>query len=239
AGLVDMLDVWGLSTTQAESSQEVLSQIARARDVGRPFDVLFLGIDLIGMDGLRLVERLRKADGFTGSIAMAMRCRARRGDRQRCTELGVDAVVTRPFSQSEVLDALALALARPVTAGPPLQPRRPLTILLADDNAVNREVAIAFLAGWGHSVTPVQDGVEALATLERQRFDVAILDVHMPGADGFQVTKEIRRREASTRQRLVIIAMTAHAMPGDREQCLAAGMDGYVAKPVQAEKLFQ
>jgi two-component system, sensor histidine kinase and response regulator len=239
AALVDMLDVWGLSTTQAESSQEVLSQVARARDAGRPFDVLFLGIDLIGMDGLRLVERLRKADAFAGPIIMLMRAVARRGDRERCAELGVNAVVTRPFSQSEVLDALALALARPVTAGPPLQPRRPLTILLADDNAVNREVAIGYLVGWGHSVTPVQDGAQALAMLERRRFDVAILDVHMPGADGFEVTTAIRRREAATGQRLAIVAMTAHAMPGDRERCLAAGMDGYVAKPVHAERLFE
>jgi two-component system, sensor histidine kinase and response regulator len=239
AALVDMLDVWGLSTTQAESSQEVLSQVARARDAGRPFDVLFLGIDLIGMDGLRLVERLRKADAFAGPIVMLMRAVARRGDRERCAELGVNAVVTRPFSQSEVLDALALALTRPVTAGPPLQPRRPLAILLADDNAVNREVAIGYLVGWGHSVTPVQDGVQALAMLDRRRFDVAILDVHMPGADGFDVTKEVRRREASTGQRLAIIAMTARAMPGDRERCLGAGMDGYVAKPVQAERLFE
>jgi two-component system sensor histidine kinase/response regulator len=239
AALVDMLDVWGLATTQAESSQEVLSQIARARDAGRPFDVLFLGIDLIGMDGLRLVERLRRADAFAGPIVMLMRAVARRGDRERCAELGVNAVVTRPFSQSEVLDALALALAPPVTAGPPLQPRRALTILLADDNAVNREVAIGYLVGWGHSVTAVPDGVQALAMLERRHFDVTILDVHMPGADGFEVTREIRRREAATGQRLAIIAMTAHTMPGDREQCLAAGMDAYVAKPVQAERLFE
>jgi len=239
AALVDMLDVWGMATTQAESSQEVLSQVARARDAGRPFDVLFLGIDLIGMDGLRLVERLRKADMFTGPIVMLMRAVARRGDRERCAELGVNAVVTRPFSQSEVLDALALALARPVTAGPPLHPRRPLTILLADDNAVNREVAIAYLAGWGHAVTPVQDGVQALAMLERRRFDAAILDVHMPGADGFEVTEQIRRREATTGERLAVIAMTAHALQGDRERCLAAGMDAYVAKPVQAERLFE
>jgi CheY-like chemotaxis protein len=104
---------------------------------------------------------------------------------------------------------------------------------------VNREVAIGYLVGWGHSVTPVPDGVQALAMLDRRRFDVAILDVHMPGADGFDVTKEIRRREASTGQRLAIIAMTARAMPGDRERCLGAGMDSYVAKPVQAERLFE
>jgi CheY-like chemotaxis protein len=228
-----------LATTQAESSPEVLSQIARAREAGRPFDVLFLGIDLIGVDGLRLVERLRNADAFNGPIVMLMRAVARRGDRERCAELGVNAVVTRPFSQSEVLDALAVALARPVTAGPPLQPRRALTVLLADDNPINREVAIGYLVGWGHAVTPVQDGLQALAMLERRRFDVAILDVHMPGADGFAVTAEIRRRETATGQRLAIVAMTAHAMQGDRERCLAAGMDAYVAKPIQAERLFE
>src|SRR5215813_2997861 len=239
ASLVDMLHVWGMTTMQAENGNEVMSEIARAHDAGRPYDLLFLGIDLIGEDGLRIVERLRMSNSFAGPIILLMRAVARRGDRERCAELGVNAVVTRPFSQSEVLDALALALARPVTAGPPLQPRRPLTILLADDNAVNREVAIGYLVGWGHSVTPVPDGVQALAMLERRRFDVAVLDVHMPGADGFDVTKQIRRREASTGQRLAIIAMTARAMPGDRERCLGAGIDGYVAKPVQAERLFE
>ena len=239
AALVDMLEVWGLLTTQAETSQEVLRQVTRARDAGRPYDVLFLGIDLVGVDGLRIAERLRHEEAFAGPIVMLMRAIARRGDRERCAELGVNAVITRPFSQSEVLDALALALARPIAAGPPLRPRRTLTILLADDNAVNREVALGFLVGWGHTVTSVPDGVQALAILERRRFDVAILDVHMPGADGFQVTHEIRRREAATGQRLAIVAMTADTLEGDREHCLAAGMDAYVAKPVQAERLFE
>ncbi len=224
ATLVDMLDAWGLMTTQAESGDEVLAAVAREHGDGKPFDVLFLGIDLVGMDGLRMVERLRALPGFAAPIVMLMRAVARRGDRERCVELGVNAVVTRPFSQSEVFDALALALARPAAPGPPRQPRRALTILLADDNAINREVAIAYLAGWGHAVTPVADGLQALDLLERQRFDAAVLDVHMPGADGFEVTREIRRREATN---------------GDREQCLAAGRDAYVAKPVEAERLFE
>jgi CheY-like chemotaxis protein len=239
AALIDMLEVWGMLTTQAETSQEVVRQVTRARDAGRLYDVLFLGIDLVGVDGLRIAERLRHDEAFAGPIVMLMRAIARRGDRERCAELGVNAVITRPFSQSEVLDALALALARPITAGPPLRPRRPLTILLADDNAVNREVALGFLVGWGHTVTSVPDGLQALAMLERRRFDVTVLDVHMPGADGFQVTHEIRRRETTTGERLAIVAMTAHTLEGDRERCLAAGMDAYVAKPVQAERLFE
>ena len=103
---------------------------------------------------------------------------------------------------------------------------------------MNREVAIGYLAAWGHTVTAVRDGIEALAMLERAAFDVAILDVHMPGADGFDVTRQIRRREATTGTRLPIIAMTADTLDGDRERCLQAGMDGYVAKPVQPERLF-
>ena len=239
ATLVDMLDAWGLVTTQAEDGDEVLAAVARGRDDGRPFDVLFLGIDLVGMDGLRMVERLRATPGFATPIVMLMRAVARRGDRERCVELGVNGVVTRPFSPSEVFDALALSLARPVAPGPPRQPRRALTILLADDNAINREVAIGYLAGWGHAVTPVADGRHALELLQRQRFDAAVLDVHMPGADGFEVTREIRRREAAMGGRLAIVAMTARALDGDREQCLAAGMDAYVAKPVEAERLFE
>jgi len=226
-------------TTQAESGDEVLAAVAREHGNGKPFDVLFLGIDLVGMDGLRMVERLRALPGFAAPIVMLMRAVARRGDRERCVELGVNAVVTRPFSQSEVFDALALALARPVEPGPPRQPRRALAILLADDNAINREVAIGYLAAWGHAVTPAADGLQALDLLERQRFDAAVLDVHMPGADGFEVTREIRRREATMGGRLAIIAMTARALDGDREQCLAAGMDAYVAKPVEAERLFE
>ena len=236
--LVDMLDAWGVTTIHAEGGEEVLATIARAQAAGRPYDALFLGIDLIGMDGLRVVERLRVSSAFGGPIVMLMRAVARRGDRERCAELGVNAVVTRPFSQSEVFDALALALKRPPAPAPPLRPYRALTILLADDNAVNREVAIGYLAAWGHTVTAVQDGIEALAMLERAAFDVAILDVHMPGADGFDVTRQIRRREATTGTRLPIIAMTADTLDGDRERCLQAGMDGYVAKPVLPERLF-
>jgi len=239
ASLVDMLHVWGMTTMQAENGNEVMSEIARAHDAGRPYDLLFLGIDLIGEDGLRIVERLRMSNSFAGPIIMLMRAVARRGDRERCAELGVSAVVTRPFSQSEVFDALALALGGPVTPAPLVRPRRVLSILLADDNAVNREVAIGYLTGLGHGVTAVHDGREALAALERGGFDVALLDLHMPGADGFEVTREIRRREAATGRKLAIVAMTAQALDGDREQCLAAGMDDYVAKPVQAERLFQ
>jgi CheY-like chemotaxis protein/anti-sigma regulatory factor (Ser/Thr protein kinase) len=245
AALVEMLDAWGMVTSQAETANEVVAVVARARDARRPYDVLFIGIDMVGMDGLRVVEHLRASNNFTGSIIMIMRAVARSGDRERCAELGVKAVVTRPLSQSEVFDALALALARPVTSGPALYasgtalyPRRTLDVLLADDNVINREVAMSYLSAWGHRVTPVQDGREALAMLEHHRFDVALLDIHMPGADGFDITRQIRRQETTTGRRLPIVAMTARARHGDRESCLSAGMDGYVAKPVQPELLF-
>jgi signal transduction histidine kinase/CheY-like chemotaxis protein len=238
ATLVDMLHGWGMVTTQAESGAEVVASLARGREDGRPFDVLFLGIDLIGMDGLHVVERLRAMPDFAVPIVMLMRAVARRGDRERCAELGVSAVLTRPFSQSEVFDALTLAVAQPSVPAPPRRPRRPLSVLLADDNPVNREIAVGYLVAWGHAVTSVADGLQALALLERGRFDAAVLDVHMPGADGFDVTREIRRREAATGGRLAIVAMTARALEGDRERCLDAGMDDYVAKPVDADHLF-
>jgi CheY-like chemotaxis protein len=114
-----------------------------------------------------------------------------------------------------------------------------LSVLLAEDNAVNQKIASRFLEKEGHHVTVASDGRQALAALDRENFDVVLMDVQMPEMDGFETTAVIRAQERDTGKRLPIIAMTAHAMKGDRERCLAAGMDNYIAKPISARELVE
>jgi CheY-like chemotaxis protein len=156
--------------------------------------------------------------------------------------------LTKPVSESELFDAMLAALGAKVeNCGPHSlitrhslrEGQRKLLILLAEDNAVNRMLAARLIEKRGHIVTAVSSGREALAALEKENFDIVLMDVQMPEMDGFEATAEIRKREKITGKRLPIIALTAHARRGDRERCLAAGMDSYISKPIQPEELFR
>jgi CheY-like chemotaxis protein len=180
------------------------------------------------------------------------------GDAARCRELGVASYLTKPIRQSQLLDAIMTALhrsdvrsewegigqrsgvgsERPAVATGPSVQTPPLRILLAEDNEVNQKLAVRILEKRGHSVVVTNNGREALEALETQRFQVALMDVQMPEMGGFEATAAIREKEKQTRTHLPIVAMTAHAMKGDRERCLAAGMDGYVTKPIDPQHLF-
>jgi two-component system sensor histidine kinase/response regulator len=168
-----------------------------------------------------------------------------RGDAARCREMGLEGYLTKPVSQSELLDAVLLvAGAKRREEKPALVTRhtlreegRSLRILLAEDNAVNQVLASRLLEKQGHNVVIVSNGRAALERLEKASFDLILMDIQMPEIDGFEATALIRKKEESTGKHLPIIAMTAHAMEGDRERCLAAGMDGYVAKPIKPEDL--
>jgi len=166
----------------------------------------------------------------------------------RCRELGIHAYLTKPITQAELLEAIQLALgtaareeAQPtlVTRHTLRESRKQLRILLAEDNAVNQVLAVRLLEKQGHTVTVAGDGRVALAALEKQAFDLVLMDVQMPVMDGFEATAGIRSQEKATGAHIPIIAMTAHAMKGDRERCLAAGMDGYIAKPIQPKELYE
>jgi two-component system, sensor histidine kinase and response regulator len=171
----------------------------------------------------------------------------RHGDVARCREAGVAAYLTKPVRQSDLLNAILTALApsrggmappRP-TAGPAFEKAaRGLRLLLTEDNVINQRLALRLLEKRGHTVVVAGNGHEALEALGRERFDAVLMDVEMPEMDGFETTAAIRRLEEGTGARIPIIAMTAHAMKGYREQCLASGMDGYVSKPLQARDLF-
>ncbi len=190
---------------------------------------------------------IRKHPRLSGTTVVMLTSAGQRGDAARCQQLGVGAYLTKPIGEAELLDAILHVLgSNAQSKGPALVTRHTLReekvalrILLAEDNEVNQKLAVHLLEKRGHSVAVANNGREALEWLERETFDVALLDVQMPEVDGFETTAEIRKREQSTRRHLPIIAMTAYAMQGDRERCLAAGMDDYISKPIQPRRLFE
>jgi CheY-like chemotaxis protein len=166
---------------------------------------------------------------------------------KRCEELRVAGRLMKPVKQSELLDAIAMSMgfmASEAEGEKAVRRERsaelpPLRVLLAEDSLVNQRLAIGLMKKHGHSVTVANSGKEAIAALESQRFDVVLMDVEMPEMDGLEATAVIRVKERQTGKHVPIIAMTAHAMKGDRERCLEAGMDGYVSKPIRAQQLFE
>jgi PAS domain S-box-containing protein len=246
--LEETLEYWRMRPTVAASPEGALALLDQARLAGTAFALLIVDCHMPGTDGFMLVEAIRKSPGWAGLITVMLSSGGQRGDAQRCRELGIAAYLVKPILQSELLEALLGVLgSRPEATGPaPLvaddslyQEKRPLHILLAEDNLVNQRLAMRMLEKQGHTVAVAGDGVMALAALERGRFDVILMDVQMPSMDGVEATAAIRKEEKATGQHIPIIAMTAHAMSGDRQRFLASGMDGYISKPVHQKELFE
>jgi CheY-like chemotaxis protein len=198
------------------------------------------------MDGFELAARLQQQPSAVGALLMMLSPAARSQEGARCAALGVAACLTKPVRQSDLLDAITAALGGAAAAPrastgpvPDRQPARPLRILVAEDHPVNQKLIVRVLEKWRHQVVLVSNGRQAVAAAERERFDLALMDVQMPEMGGFEATAAIREYEArADAGHLPIIAMTAHALKGDRERCLEAGMDGYVTKPLQPQALF-
>jgi CheY-like chemotaxis protein len=170
-----------------------------------------------------------------------------RGDGARCREIGVAAYLTKPVRQPLLLEAIRAVLASPetpregvelVTRHSLREAKRPLRVLLAEDNAVNAHLAAVLLGKAGHSVAVVTTGRAAIDALAKDAYDVVLMDVQMPDMDGLSATAEIRRAEQGTDRHVPIVALTAHAMAGDRQRCLEAGADGYLAKPFTPPQLY-
>jgi PAS domain S-box-containing protein len=247
--LEEMLSAWRLKPTLAESGRQAMSSLEKALDAGLPFPLVLVDANMPEMDGFALVEQLRRNPGLAGAIIMMLSSASQSGDAARCRELGVAAHLTKPIGQSELLDAILLAVggklhaaapaSRPGTHDPLREPPRGLRILLAEDNHVNQMLAVRLLEKRGYHVQVANDGREALEKLKAADFDLVLMDVQMPVMGGFEATAAVREMEKSTGKHIPIVALTAHAVKGDRERCLAAGMDGYIGKPIRSEELFE
>jgi CheY-like chemotaxis protein len=200
------------------------------------------------MDGFALIQRIRRRPELSTTTIMMLTSADRKGDTERCKRLGVAACLLKPIRQAELREAIAWVLgAQERKSVPPPVTRTPrpaahtdavkLAVLLAEDNAVNQQLVVRLLEKRGHRVVVTSNGREALKALEKVSFDLVLMDVQMPEMDGFEATAALREKEKVTGGHLPVVALTAHAMTGDRERCLAAGMDGYLAKPIRTREL--
>jgi CheY-like chemotaxis protein len=245
--LQEMLTARGLKPTLADSGKTALVALQAVRDAGKPYSLILVDAHMPEIDGFTLAEQIIGMREFRSTPIIMLTSAGQPGDARRCRELGFAAYLCKPVSQSELLEAVASALqtaARSQTPEITPQPtvqgqRRSLHVLLAEDNVVNQTLASHLLEKRGFDVTVVGDGNLALAAMARQKFDIILMDVQMPGKDGLEATGDIRAKEVNTGEHIPIVALTAHAMKGDRERCIASGMDAYISKPIRSKELFE
>lgn len=245
--LEEMLISWGLQPTTVESGISALAEIHRASLTGDRFPLVILDAVMPEMDGFELAKKIKEQSDLAVATIMMFSASVQ-NDTDRIVELGISSYLTKPVKQSDLLDTILIALGatqldeekEPAHSVKSLLPttKYPLYILLAEDNIVNQRLALRQLNKRGHTVIVVDDGEAALSALDREEFDLILMDIQMPKMDGFEATAAIRAREKITNRHIPIVAMTAHAMKGDRERCLAAGLDDYVSKPLQADILI-
>ncbi len=252
---------WGMIGAEAESGARALSMLKAAAADGEPFEIAVLDLMMPEMDGFELARAVKSDASISGTRLVLLPSYGKRGHGQTAAEAGIAAYLQKPVRQSQLYDCLITLMAEtdavrdkeqsthlitkhslrnisPVpdkTSGAAAKAR----ILVAEDNAVNRKVALAQLESLGYAADVASNGWEALDALEKSRYDVVLMDCQMPEMDGFEATAEVRRREQGDSPRTVIVAMTANALEGDRRKCLAAGMDDYISKPVKIDALRQ
>jgi PAS domain S-box-containing protein len=235
-----VLKGFGLLPTAVESAPAALAEMARAQQAGEPYQLVLLDACMPSMDGFQLAEIIKNTPEYQSVKLLMLSSAGSRSDAGRCAKLGIARYLTKPVSQGELLECIENVLG--ITHQPPPLPSlKPpvaggLTILLAEDNLVNQRLAIALLEKWGHFVEVAANGLEAVSKNEQQQFDLILMDVQMPDMGGMEATRLIRERECETGLHIPIIAMTANAMPLDRQICLEAGMDDYLSKPLNADK---
>lgn len=246
--LEKILTHWGMQVTLAESGLAALGEVRRAQELGNPFRLILLDVCMPDMDGFSLVEQIREYPDLSQSTIMMLSSSGMRGDAARCRQLQIAAYLVKPVGQKQLRDSVTAILAGQQRQGVPApfitrhtlrESRAGFDILLAEDNLINQRLAVKLLEKHGHRVRVAANGREALASLEKGKFQVVLMDVQMPLMGGFEATAAIREKEKATSAHIPIIAMTAHAMIGDREKCLQAGMDGYVSKPIKIKELLE
>jgi len=243
--LQEILRNWKMIPTVVENGEQALAELERAAQRGEPYQVALLDLQMPGLNGFELAERIRQYPDAARATVMMLTSEGQRGDAARCRELGVASYLMKPVSQFDLLDAIMTALGEPAQQTPGLitrhslsESRRKLKLLLAEDNVVNQTLAVRILEKLGHTVTVAKNGLEAVQQFGNGVFDAILMDVDMPVMNGYEATGAIREHEQSTGTHIPIVAMTAHAMQGAREECLRHGMDGYLTKPIDAESLW-
>jgi signal transduction histidine kinase/CheY-like chemotaxis protein len=242
--LVELLTRWHMKPTAVESGAAALAALADGSRQSHPFALVLLDANMPEMDGFAVAEQMAMHPELGGATIMMLTSSGEFGDSSRCRELGIRAYLTKPIQHADLFDALCRALKTQLpqrTVETPFDDGRAVVrvrVLLAEDNLVNQAVAVGLLARRGHTVDVVTNGLEALAALTSKAYDVVLMDVQMPEMGGIEATRCIREREASSGDHTRIVALTAHAMTGDRERYLEAGMDGYLSKPIDPSALF-
>jgi two-component system, sensor histidine kinase and response regulator len=243
--LTDVLGRWGMQPVSAASGQEALSLIRRVFEAGDPFALIITDTHMPEMDGFELAEKLSRSPYRACAMVLMLTSGEHPGDIDRARGLGVYNYLLKPVRREELKDVIAKALGKQTAAqenverpipdsAPSALPSFRTRILLAEDNLVNQRLVQRVLEKEGHDVVAVGNGREAVEALKNASFDLVLMDVQMPGMDGLEATQAIRESERLSSAHVPIIALTAHAMKGDRERCLAAGMDAYLSKPIHA-----
>ena len=237
--LTEMTAGWGMQACTAESGEVALEALKEAQQQHRAIRLAIIDANMPGMDGFELAEQVKKNPLLTRAIIMMLTSSGWHGDAARCREVGISAYLLKPISKSELLLAIRKLLghapdkeAKVTEGAPATKMYLGLRILVAEDNAVNQALIMRVLEKMGTSAVLARNGREAVEIWQKKKFDLIFMDVQMPELDGFGATAAIREIEKTTGEHIPIIAMTAHAMKGDRERCLEGGMDGYISKPV-------
>lgn len=244
----ELLSNWNLEITKSPSAGDATAQLDRATSENRPYSIILFDPYLPGTDSFMFLDYIKQVPGLPKSMIVMVGSKGNRGDADPWLKLGVSSYLAKPIKLSELAEGINTILGTPKKEE--VQPEAPkpqdtgklqesYRILIVEDNIVNRKVAYFMLEKKGHEVTGVEDGKEALKALENNIFDLILMDVQMPVMDGFEATETIRKKEESTGGHIPIIAMTAHAMKGDRERCLESGMDDYMTKPLNPAEVFQ
>jgi two-component system, sensor histidine kinase and response regulator len=244
--LQSMLLRLGMQPTLVESGPAAMQALEIARSTGYSFPLILLDCHMPEMDGFALAELIQKDPELCPVAIMMLTSAGHLGDAAQCRELGIRGYLVKPFHQAELLDAICEILKKEapqktnlslITRHTLQEDKHRARVLLAEDNLVNQTLAVRLLEKRGYTVKVVGDGRSAIEAHETSQFDIVLMDVQMPSMDGFEATAAIRAKEKLTGAHIPIIALTAHALKGDKEQCISAGMDGYVSKPIRAVEL--
>ncbi len=242
--LHDNLARWGMMPECVDGAARAIETLSAAREAGKNYALLVIDSQMPEMDGFQLAEWIHANSRWIRSTVMMLTSAGSHGDRERSRQLGIASYMMKPVTQADLHNSVLSVLRgshdhsqSPKHASPAVRGSKGRRVLLAEDNSVNAALALRLLEKQGLEVRHVTSGKDALAALAEEQFDLVLMDVQMPVMDGLEATAAIRAKERETGGHIPIVALTAHAMKGDRERCLAAGMDGYVTKPIRAHEL--